>query len=129
PLRQRKPHRRQDRQGHPAHHHQDQGRQDLHHRQSQRRGPYPAGGASHRTDFDLTTKDKPWETAADFHRFKVAVPAGKTVPFTVSEERIVSSNVSLTNLDDQNIRIFMNAPVTSPKVKDALTRVLTLRGR
>src|SRR5205823_7960825 len=33
------------------------------------------------------------------------------------------------NLDDQNIRIFMNAPVTSPKVKDALTRVLTLRGR
>src|SRR5207248_11054216 len=83
----------------------------------------------HRTDFHLTTKEKPWETAADFHRFKVRVPAGKTVPLTVSEEKVVSSRVSLTNLDDQAIRVFMNAPVTSPKVKDALTRALTLRGR
>jgi hypothetical protein len=82
-----------------------------------------------RTDFHLTTKDKPWETASDFHRFKVSVSAGKTVPFTVSEERVVSSSVSLTNLDDQNIRIFLNAPVTSPKVKEALTKALTLRGR
>src|SRR5262249_17955417 len=82
-----------------------------------------------RTDFTLTTKDKPWETASDFHRFKVAVPAGKTVPYTVSEEKVVSSNVSLSNPDDQTIRVFMNAPVTSPKVKDALTKALTLRGR
>src|SRR5262249_49311383 len=37
-----------------------------------------------RTDFHLTSKDKPWETAADFHRFQVSVPAGKTVPYTIS---------------------------------------------
>jgi hypothetical protein len=83
----------------------------------------------HRTDFHLTNKDKPWETAADFYRFKVSVPAGKTVPFTVSEERVITYRVGLTNLDEQAVRVFMNAPVTSPKVKDALTKALTLRGR
>src|SRR5437764_8327103 len=35
----------------------------------------------------------------------------------------------MSNLDDQSIRIFMNAPVTSPKVKDALSKSLALRGR
>ena len=25
--------------------------------------------------------------------------------------------VSLTNLDEQNIRLFLNAPVTSPKIR------------
>jgi len=82
-----------------------------------------------RTDFTLTTKDKPWETASDFHRFKVRVPATKTVPYTVTEEKVISSNVSLSNLDDQTIRVFMNAPVTTAKVKDALDKALALRGR
>src|SRR5262249_19268084 len=82
-----------------------------------------------RTDFTLTSKDKPWETASDFHRFKVKVPAGKTVPYTVTEEKVVSSDVSLSNLDDQTIRVFMNAPVTTAKVKEALDKALTLRGR
>jgi hypothetical protein len=82
-----------------------------------------------RTDFKLTTKEKPWETAADVHRFLVKVPAGKTVPFTVSEEKVFESRIAVTNLDDQQIRVFLEAPVTSDKVKDALRRVMELRGK
>ncbi|MBI1913829.1 MAG: DUF4139 domain-containing protein, partial [Planctomycetes bacterium] len=83
----------------------------------------------HRTDFHLTTKDKPWETASDFHRFKVSVPAGKTVPFTVSEEKDFGAQTILTNSDDQSLRIVIQDRVTSPAVKDALAQALTLRGK
>ena len=74
------------------------------------------GGAPHRTDFKLTSKDKPWETASDVHRFKVSAPAGKTTTYIVSEERLGSS-VAITNNDDQSIRILINQPVTSAAVK------------
>ncbi len=84
---------------------------------------------ANRTDFRLTSKDKPWETAADVHRFKVTAPAGKTTEYTVSEEKDFGSNVVLTNSDDQSIRIVINQPVTSPAIKTALERAMTLRGK
>jgi hypothetical protein len=82
-----------------------------------------------RTDFTLTIKDKPWETAADVHRFKVTAPAGKTTKYTVSEEKDFGSSVQITNSDDQSIRILINQPVTSEKVKQALDQAMTLRGK
>jgi hypothetical protein len=82
-----------------------------------------------RTDFHLTTKDKPWETAADFHRFKVRIPAGKTVPFTVSEEKEFGAQTVLTNSDDQSLRIVIQDRVTSPAVKEALAKAIELRGK
>jgi hypothetical protein len=82
-----------------------------------------------RTDFRLTSKDKPWETARDFHRFQVKVPAGKTLPYSVSEEKDFGSSVALTNSDDQFIRIVLNEKVTSDKVKAALNKALELRGK
>ena len=84
---------------------------------------------ANRTDFKLTSKDKPWETASDVHRFKVSVPAGKTVPYTVSEEKDFGSTVTLTNSDDQSIRIVIDDRATSPAVKQALQRALELRGK
>jgi hypothetical protein len=82
-----------------------------------------------RTDFKLTGKDKPWETASDVHRFMVRVPAGKAVPFTVSEEKEAGSRVALTNSDDQFIRVGINDQAASPKVKAALKEALDLRGK
>src|SRR5262249_60530459 len=77
-----------------------------------------------RTDFKLTGKDKPWETAADVHRFKVSVPAGKTVPFAVSEEKDFGSSVALTNSDDHFVRVVINGQVTAAKVKELLAKAL-----
>jgi hypothetical protein len=82
-----------------------------------------------RTDFTLTTKDKPWETAADVHRFKVTAPAGKTTKYTVSEEKDFGAAVQITSSDDQGIRVLINQPVTSEKVKKALDQAMTLRGK
>src|SRR5262249_4485718 len=84
---------------------------------------------ANRTDFKLTSKDKPWETASDFHRFQVKVPAGKTVPYTVSEEKDFGSQTILTNSDDQSLRIVLNDKVTTAPVKEALARALSLRGK
>ena len=80
-----------------------------------------------RNDFKLIDTDKPAETAADFYRFQIKVPAGKTEKQVVTEERLINESVQLTNLDDANIRIFLNNPVTSPKVKAGLQKAQELR--
>jgi septal ring factor EnvC (AmiA/AmiB activator) len=80
-----------------------------------------------RNQFELKDTDKPSEMASDFYRFQVKVPAGKTEKQVVTEERITSSNVSLTNLDDNSIRIFINSPVASPKVKEGLDNAMKFR--
>jgi hypothetical protein len=80
-----------------------------------------------RNDFHLVDTDKPVETAAEFYRFEVKVPAGKDGKLVVTEERVLASNVALSNLDDNNIRVFLNSPVTSAKVKSALESAMKLR--
>jgi hypothetical protein len=80
-----------------------------------------------RNEFHLVDTDKPVETAADFHRFEIKVPAGKDGKLVVTEERQISSSVALSNLDDNNIRVFLNSPVTSAKVKNALEGAMKLR--
>jgi hypothetical protein len=80
-----------------------------------------------RNEFHLTDTDKPAETASDFYRFQVKVPAGKNATQTVTEERVIGSQVALTNSNDDQIRVFLNTPVTSQKVKDGLKSALEFR--
>ena len=81
-----------------------------------------------RNDFHLTDDTaKPAETASDVYRFEVKVPAGKTVPQVVTEEKIVNEQVQLTNSNDDQMRFFLNSTVSSPKVKDGLKQALDLR--
>jgi hypothetical protein len=80
-----------------------------------------------RNEFKLTDTDKPAETASDFYRFQVKVPAGKTATQAVTEERVIGEQVALTNSNDEQIRIFLNSPVTTQKVKDGLKQALELR--
>ena len=80
-----------------------------------------------RNEFALKDTDKPAETASDFYRFQVKVPAGKTEKQVVTEERIINQSVQLSSLDDNNIRIFLNNTATSQKVKDGLNDAMKLR--
>jgi hypothetical protein len=80
-----------------------------------------------RADFKLTSQEKPAETASDVYRFHLSVPAGKTVKQTITEERDIATTMALTNSEDANLQVFLNAPVTSPAVKDALKKALDLR--
>ncbi len=81
----------------------------------------------YRPDFRLVSEDKPIETTRDAYRFEVKAPAGKLVKLDVAEERDVESAVQLTNSDDDGIRFFVNSPVSSPEVKDALQKALELK--
>jgi hypothetical protein len=81
-----------------------------------------------RNEFHLTDDtSKPAETASDVYRFEVKVPAGKKAAQTVTEERVLSQQFSLTNSGDDQIRIFLNATVASPKVKAGLKQAIDLR--
>jgi hypothetical protein len=81
-----------------------------------------------RNDFKLVDTDKPAETASDFYRFEVKVPAGKTETQKITEERVFASGVQINNNSDDQIRFFINQPVTSQKVKAGLNEALKLKG-
>jgi hypothetical protein len=80
-----------------------------------------------RNEFKLIDTDKPSETASDVYRFEVKVAPGKNETKTVTEERILNQQVQLTNFNDDQIRVFLDNTVTSPKVKAALQEALDLR--
>ncbi len=81
----------------------------------------------YRPEFHLVSEDKPIEQTRDAYRFEIEAPAGKLVKLEVAEERDVSASLQLTNSDDNNIRFFVNSPVSSPKVKAALQKALELK--
>jgi hypothetical protein len=80
-----------------------------------------------RNDFHLTDTAKPAETASDFYRFELKVPAGKTESLAVTEEKTFGQAMQLSTLGDDQIRFFLNQPVTSDKVRKGLTRAMELR--
>jgi hypothetical protein len=83
----------------------------------------------YRPDFRLTSQEKPAETARDVYRFAVRLPAGKEASLTVTEERDLGSQMALTNLDDNSIRVFLQDAATSPAAKEALRKAVELKGK
>jgi hypothetical protein len=83
----------------------------------------------YRPDFHLTSKEKPAETARDVYRFAVQLPAGKEASLTVTEEKDFASQMALTNLDDNSIRVFIQNAATSPAAREALRKALDLKGK
>jgi septal ring factor EnvC (AmiA/AmiB activator) len=55
------------------------------------------------------------------------VPAGQTAKETVTEEHDIGSAVQLTNSPDEQVRIFLQSPVVSAKVKEGLKKAQELR--
>jgi hypothetical protein len=80
-----------------------------------------------RAGFRLVDTAKPAETASDVYRFELKVPAGKSATQTVTEERDNGSAVQLTNSPDEQVRIFLQSPVVSDKVKAGLKKAQELR--
>jgi hypothetical protein len=81
-----------------------------------------------RNNFKLIEdKVKPVEVASDVYRFEVKVLAGKTETQVVTEECVLNEQVQVSNFNDDQIRVFLNNPVTSDKVKKGLKEALDLR--
>jgi hypothetical protein len=52
---------------------------------------------------------------------------GQTAKETVTEERNVGSSILLTNSPDEQVRVFLQSPVVSAKVKEGLKKAMELR--
>jgi hypothetical protein len=74
-----------------------------------------------RPDFKLTSKE-PKERARDVYRFEVDVLAGKAAKQEVIEERDLVSQIAITNLDDNAMRLIFTSTVTSKPAIDALKK-------
>jgi hypothetical protein len=81
----------------------------------------------YRQEFKLMAPEKYAERARDVYRFEVPVKSGENAKLDVVEERDVLESVSISNSNDQSIRIFLNHNISSPAVKDALRQALSLK--
>lgn len=78
-------------------------------------------------NWTLIEPKEPFEKASGLLRFKIEVPAGKTVERPVKLEYTGDQTVALAELGLDQIRILLRAKVISPKVKEALERVIAMR--
>ncbi|MBU0641150.1 MAG: DUF4139 domain-containing protein [Planctomycetes bacterium] len=78
-------------------------------------------------DWKLIEPQEPYERTQNLLRFKVSVPAQKTVSQKVHLERVLDQSVVLSNLGLDGIRLYLRSPAISPAVKQALERVVSLR--
>jgi hypothetical protein len=77
--------------------------------------------------FKLVQTAKPSETAADVYRFELKVPAGSSKTLTVTQERDIVESFQLSNSSDDQIKLFLQSPITSQKVKAGLRQAMQLR--
>ncbi|MEW6197291.1 MAG: hypothetical protein AB1601_01310 [Planctomycetota bacterium] len=75
----------------------------------------------------LVEPKEPYERTQELLRFKVAVPAHKTVTQNVKLERVMDQTVVLSNVGLEQIQFFLRTPVITPAVKSALEKVISLR--
>jgi hypothetical protein len=75
----------------------------------------------------LVMPEQPAEKTRDRSRFAVEAEPGKPATLAVAEERLVSQQLALTNLDAGQILFYSNAKATSPAVKKALAEVIDRR--
>jgi hypothetical protein len=78
--------------------------------------------------FKLVDTERPIEDTPDLFRFQTAVKAGETKTFTVKEEKDISSSITLTNSQEDQIRYFVNLAEASPSLKQKLNEALALKG-
>jgi hypothetical protein len=69
-------------------------------------------------DWKLVAPQEPKEKTRNLYRFALAAEPGK------EEERTIRQEVAISNLDDPAILLYVQAPQTSPQVKQALREVI-----
>jgi hypothetical protein len=70
---------------------------------------------------------KPTETASDFYRFEMKVPAGATKEVVVTEERQDNISINISTQNDDQIRAFISQPLASDHLKAGLKQAMDLR--
>jgi hypothetical protein len=79
-----------------------------------------------RADWNLVSPKEPSERSREVYRFQLPVPAGKAVKHEVVEDKTIRSVSAFDHTGDKQIRRFLNSPITSLKVKEALRKTIDL---
>ncbi len=72
----------------------------------------------------LMAPKKPTEKTRDRYRFAVEALPGEPAKLVVSERRIHDQHVSLSNVNSDDVQVYLRSKVISRKVKDALAEVI-----
>jgi hypothetical protein len=72
----------------------------------------------------LIAPKEPAEKTRNMYRFLVNAEPGKPATLDVKEEQVVTQRIAITNLDDNTIVQYINAPNVSDAVKKALGEVI-----
>jgi hypothetical protein len=81
---------------------------------------HPARAGWKLTDDD----DKPAESSASFHRFRLRIDPKTTRTLVVKEYRPIANTYQLTNVTDSDIKYFLDQKMINPEVEQALRRVV-----
>jgi len=81
---------------------------------------HPARAGWKLTDDD----DKPAESSASFHRFRLTIDPKTTKTLVVKEYRPIDNRYMLTNVTDSDIKYFLDQKMINPDVEQALRRVV-----
>lgn len=78
-----------------------------------------------RAGWKLTDDDaKPVETTASFHRFRFNVDPKKTVTLVVKEYRPLVNRYQITNVSDNDIKVFFEQKMINAEVEKSLRQIL-----
>jgi hypothetical protein len=77
-----------------------------------------------RPGWKLTDDEKPAESSASFHRFRLTVEPKKTTTLVVKEYRPILNSYQLTNVTDNQIKFFLEQKMINPDVEKALRRIV-----
>jgi hypothetical protein len=77
-----------------------------------------------RAGWKLTSDTQPEETSASFYRFRVKVMPNQTATLKVDEAEPVQTNISLSNMNDEQIRLLVSATSLKPETIQALEKIV-----
>jgi len=77
-----------------------------------------------RPGWKLMDDEKPAESSASFHRFRLTLEPKKTTTLVVKEYRPIMNSYQLTNLTDNQIKFFLEQKMINPDVEKTLRRIV-----
>jgi archaellum component FlaC len=77
-----------------------------------------------RPGWKLTDDEKPAESSASFHRFRMTVDSKKTETLLVKEYRPVTNSYQLSNVTEDQIKFFLTQKMINPEIEHALRKLI-----
>jgi hypothetical protein len=77
-----------------------------------------------RSGWKLADGLKPEETSASFYRFRVKADPSKTTELKVDEVQLLERRIALSNVTDDQVRIWFNDKTIKPELEQALRKII-----